>query len=615
MINLLRTSRFAPLFWTQLLGAFNDNLLKSAIVAALTFGTLQRADMPLDVLVNVVTGLLVLPFFFFSAVAGQIADRMDKSTLARVLKVVELGAMGLAAAGFVTGSVHVLLLALFAMGTQSAFFGPVKYAILPQHLEEEELVAGNALVEMGTFVAILVGTLAGTLALALGSAGLYVVAGAIVLVAGAGVVSARFVPSAPAAESASSVRIRPIAAFAEAAQAGARDRRVAGAILGVSAFWGLGAVVLGQLPRLAMDLGAGEHGLTGLLAAFSVGIGIGSFFSERVARGGLELGVAPFGALGIAIVALLLPTCTTLLSACLAIGTMGVFGGLFVVPLYARMQQHAREDERSRVIAANNIANAIFMVAGAGYAAWRLGSGAPLNALFVDLGLAQLLVAAIAIQWLARDFLHVLMRRLVNALYRLDVKNLDRIPKHGAALLVANHVSFVDAFIVGALIGRPMRFVMDHQMAKLPGLAWFFRLGGAIPIASRKQNPALLETALATVDSALANGELVMIFPEGKCTRDGEVDTFRRGVEAILTKQPVPVHPVGLRGLWGSVFSYRGGYPMTHRPRRFRARVQVSVGEALAPTTSADELRAAVLALVGKSESTLCEADLCKEAA
>lgn len=602
MLNLLRTRRFAPLFWTQLLGAFNDNLLKSALVAALTFGTLARADLPLDVLVNLVTGLLVLPFFFFSAVAGQLADGVDKARLARVLKLVEVGAMTVAALGFAMQSVPVLLVALFAMGTQSAFFGPVKYAMLPQHLGESELVGGNALVETGTFVAILAGTLVGTLMLSVGTAGLGVVAVVLVALSVVGAVVSRAIPAAPSARR-SALKVRPLRAVAEAYRASKRDTRVLGAILGVSAFWGAGAVVLGQLPRLALELAAGEMGLTVLLAAFSVGVGIGSFASERVSRGGLGMGVSPFGAVGVAFGLFLVASVHTLMAAALALVLVGAAGGLFVVPLYARMQKHARADERSRVIAANNIVNAAFMVGGAAYAALRLGSGSELSSLFVELGVAQLFVGALALVLNARDVLHLLMRRLVRAMYRLDARGLDSLPREGAALVVANHASFVDAFLVGALIERPMRFVMDHRMARLPGLAWFFRLGGAIPIAARKDDPALLRAAMKTVDQALADGELVMIFPEGKCTRDGEVDVFRRGVERILARRPVPVFPVGIRGLWGSFFSYARGFPMSRMPRRFRAKVAIRAGAPLSPDTPSESLREAVVALISDQSS------------
>lgn len=596
MLNLLHTRRFAPLFWTQLLGAFNDNLLKSALVAALTFGTLARSDLPLDVLVNLITGLLVLPFFLFSAVAGQIADGVDKARLARALKVVEIGAMGVAGIGFAMQSVTVLLVALFAMGTQSAFFGPVKYAILPQHLEGSELVGGNALVETGTFVAILAGTLVGTLVLSLGATGLWWVAAMLLAVAVAGALVARGIPTAPTSAKAP-LKIRPLRAIAEAHRASRRDPRVLGAILGVSAFWGVGAVVLGQLPRLTLELGAGEMGLTALLAAFSVGVGLGSFASERVSRGGLEMGLSPFGALGLAVGLFLIAAADTLLGASLALGLVGASGGLFVVPLYARMQKHARPDERSRVIAANNIANAAFMVVGATYAALRLASGTALTSLFVELGLVQIVVAILALVLNARDVLHLLMRRLVRVMYRMDTCGLETLPRDGAALVVANHASFVDAFIVGALMDRPMRFVMDHRMARLPGLAWFFRLGGAIPIASRKDDPELLRRAMDSVDRALAAGELVMVFPEGKCTRDGDVDVFRRGVERILARRPVPVFPVGIRGLWGSFFSYAQGFPMSRLPRRFRARVAIRIGGPLPPETPSERLRDAVVGL------------------
>ncbi len=593
MLHLLRTRRFAPLFWTQLLGAFNDNLFKSALVMTLTFGSLRSSNLDIDALVNATTVLLVLPFFLFSATAGQLADRIDKARLVKLLKLSELLVMMLALGGFVRGSLAMLFGALFLMGTQSAFFGPVKYAILPQHLDETELVGGNALVEAGTFIAILTGTILGAVLVAL-PAGTWIVGAVLVLVSLAGVITGRQVPSAPP-RSQVELDLHLPRATLSTLRIARRDRPIWLAILGVSWFWAVGAFALGQMPRLATNVGGDEGALTWMLAAFSVGIGVGSVACDKLSGGRVEVGLVPPAGLAMAGALLAVSQARTVGSVCASLASLGVFGGLFIVPLYALMQARARDHERSRVIAANNIVGALFMVVAALYATVRLAMGATIGRLVVEVAALHLVVVVAALFLLHREVLRVCIGLLVRWMYRIDARGLqDHLPKEGPALLVANHLSFVDAFVLGGLCRRPVRFVMDHRMTRLRGLRWFFRLARVIPIASRKEDPALLDHAFAEIDAALAAGEIVGIFPEGKCTRDGTTDVFRPGVEKILKRRPAPVVPIALDGLWGSFFSYARGYPMTSWPRRFRAKVRVVAGAPLPPTVSAAELRQAV---------------------
>ena len=595
MLKLLRTRRFGPLFRTQLLGAFADNLLKSALVAALAFGGLHTT-MPVATLINVATALLVLPFFLFGALAGQLADRFDKARMVRVLKGVEVLVLGLAFVGFATESAPLLFVALFGMGTQSAFFGPLKYALLPEHLEPDELVAGNALVELGTFVAILVGTLVGTLAGAAPGAG-STVGVALVVVALLGLYASRRIPAAPPTARIA-VDLRPVRSTVATLRLGFRDSATGMAIVGVTLFWAVGALVLGQLPTLATELGWDEHGLSLLLAAFSIGIGIGAALCERWSHGHVERGYVVIAALGMALGLTALAVASTMGGALIAVAILGVAGGFYVVPLQALLQRRAKAEERARVIAANNIVNAAGMVLAAGGAALAASVAVSAGALLAIAAIVVVAITAIA-GWRWRcDLIRVATRALVHVLYRVDAKDLDRIPSEGAALIVANHLSFVDAFVLGSLLDRNPRFVMDHRMFRLPVLSFLFRAARAIPIASRKHDPACFDAAFDAIDDALAAGEIVMIFPEGKCSRDGEMDTFKSGMEHILDRRPVPVIPVGLGGLWGSWFSYDGGYPMKKLPKRFRSSVRIRVGATLAPSVSADEARSAVAPLI-----------------
>ncbi|MFK7987770.1 MAG: MFS transporter [Sandaracinaceae bacterium] len=609
MTRLLFRRRFLPLFVTQLLGALNDNLFKSALVVTLTVGATAQSGLAVDTLVNMASVCLILPFFVFSALAGQLADKFDKATLIRRLKWVELGVMGLAVAGFWADSLPLLFLALALMGTQSAFFGPLKYGILPQHVEPESLLAANGLVEMATFVAILVGTLLGGLIVAVPTVGTALLAGAVLLVALGGVGASRAIPEAPPSAPSLALDWNLVRSTWRTVQRARRNRPAYWAILGASWFWFLGALILAQLPLFATQaLGGDETTITALLAIFSVGIGIGSVGAERLGHGRIELGlVVPAGVL---LMGLLIHLAHALgaapgdgtIGAAVAFDLFGVglTGGVFVVPLYALMQARSRPEERARIIAANNILNALFMVVAAVFAIGLRALGAELTTLLLATAALHAAVLGVAAV-LTRDYLvRVTFRALVQLMYRPTTEGLDKVPEHGAGLVVCNHVSFADAFVLGGLCPRPIRFVMDHRRYRDPALNWLFRLGRAIPIAPRSEDPECLERAFVEIDRALAEGEVIGIFPEGRLTRDGSLGEFRPGVERILRNRPVPVVPVALRGLWGSMFSYEGGKPMKKWPRRLRARIEVLAGDAVAAErATADHLEGIVADLRG----------------
>ncbi|PKO87326.1 MAG: glycerol acyltransferase [Betaproteobacteria bacterium HGW-Betaproteobacteria-12] len=604
--GLLKEQRFGPLFGTQFLGAFNDNLYKNALVVLLTFQAAQWTTLPVELLGNLAAGLFILPFFLFSATAGQLADKHDKAWLARLSKVLEILIMGVAAAGFWLHSLSWLLAALFLLGLQSTLFGPVKYAILPQHLHEDELVGGNALIEAGTFVAILVGTLAGGLLAGAVDQPMWIVVGGLA-VAVLGYLTSRGIPKAspPAPELA--VNWNPLTETWRSIAFARGNRTVFLSILGISWFWLYGALFLAQFPAYTKNvLGGGESMVTMLLAIFTVGIGLGSLLCERMSGKHVEIGLVPFGSIGLTLFGLdlyfaspvgLAGTTAHALTALLSLPAiwrvlfdllmLGVFGGFFIVPLYALVQTRSEASHRARIIAANNILNALFMVVGALTAAAVLGAGLSIPALF---GIAALLNAAVAIYiyGLVPEFLlRFIAWLLVKAAYRLRCAGLEYIPEQGAAVLVANHVSFVDAVVIMGASPRPIRFLMDHRIFQTPLLGFIFRHCGAIPIASAKEDPALLEQAFAAVSQALKNGELVALFPEGGITRDGELQPFRPGISRILAADPVPVVPLALFGLWGSYFSRIDGAAMQTPFRRgcfspigLRAGAPVSAAEA-----------------------------------
>jgi 1-acyl-sn-glycerol-3-phosphate acyltransferase len=607
--SLLKSRRFAPFFGTQFLGAFNDNLFKNALIVLLTFQAASWTALAPEVLSNLAAGIFILPFFLFSATAGQLADKYDKAKLARLVKVLEVAIMGVAALGFSMHSLPVLFAALFLLGLHSTLFGPVKYAILPQHLREDELVGGNALVEAGTFVAILIGTLAGGLLAGAGGDPVWV-AYAGLIVAVAGYLASRGIPAAPAPAPDLVVSLNPLSETWRNIGFARRDRTVFLSILGISWFWLYGALFLAQFPSYAKNvLGGGESAVTLLLATFTIGIGLGSLLCERLSSKHVEIGLVPFGSIGLTLFGLDLafaspsvlpgggplsvPALLTLFSTwhvLFDLFALGLFGGFFIVPLYALIQLRSSPEHRARIIAANNILNALFMVVGALAAAGLLGSGVSIPALF---GIAALCNAGVAIYiyGLVPEFLlRFVAWLLIHSIYRLEQKGLENIPEEGAAVIVCNHVSFVDPLVITAASRRPIRFVMDHRIFRTPVISFVFRHMRAIPIAPAKEDPAMMEAAFEEVARALAAGEVVGIFPEGRITDTGEFYPFRSGIQRIVGQSPVPVVPLALRGLWGSFFSRKDGPAMSKPLRRgLFSKIGLVAGAPVAPDEATPE--------------------------
>lgn len=615
--SLLKTRRFGPFFGTQFLGAFNDNLFKNALIVLLTFQAGQWTTMKPELLSNLAAGIFILPFFLFSATAGQLADKYDKATLTRLVKILEIGIMLIAAAGFHFHSLELIITCLFLLGLHSTMFGPVKYAILPQHLQESELVGGNALIEAGTFIAILLGTLAGGVLAGLKNGTNWITLGCLG-VAIAGYLTSRNIPAAPAPEATLRINPNPISETWRNIGFARENRTVFLSILGISWFWLYGALFLAQFPAYAKNiLGGTETSVTLLLATFTLGIGLGSLLCERLSAKQVEIGLVPFGSIGLTLfgldIALASPaslpieslgafailTATGIPRVLFDLFAIGLFGGFFIVPLYSLVQLRSNPAYRARIIAANNIVNALFMVGGAGAAAEFLSAGLSIPAVF---GVAAACNAAVAIfiYGLVPEFLlRFIVWLLIHSIYRLDKKGIDRIPDNGPALLVCNHVSFVDALIITAACHRPVRFVIDHHTSRRPILSFFFKWSKAIPITSATEDSVLRDKAFNEIGEALANGDLVGIFPEGAITTNGDVGTFRMDIPRITARSPVPIIPMGLSGLWGSIFSQRDGKALSRpwRARPFR-RIRIAAGEAIPGNLAApNSLRNQVLAL------------------
>jgi len=615
--RLLGERRFAPFFGVQFLGALNDNVFKQALVILLAFQTTSFTSLRSDTLQNLAQALFVLPFFLFSATAGQFADKYEKSRLITLTVAIELGVMALGAVGFFTKSLELLLLALFLGGVQSTLFGPLKYAILPQALHETELVGGNGLVETGTSVAILVGMMLGGWLIIQPGWGVTGVVLTTLAVAAAGIALSRLIPKAPAADPGLVIDWNPVTATWRNLRFAAHNRTVFLSILGVSWFWFVGSMFVTQFPNLAKNvLGATESVVTLLLVVFSIGIGIGSLLCERLSGHKVEIGLVPFGSIGITLFGVdlfLAAAGHTRLSAVGALefarnpahwrlladlGLIGLFGGFYIVPLYALIQSRSEPAHRSRIIAANNILNAVFMVAAALIAIGLFQAGLTIPQLILVTALFNAAVALYIYTLVPEFLMRFMVWILIHSIYRLKKSGLERIPDEGPAVLVCNHVSFVDALVISAACRRPIRWVMDHRIYSLPLLNFFFRTVRAIPIAPAKENPEALERAYDGIARELAAGELVGVFPEGRLTADGEMGEFRGGIRRILDRTPVPVIPMALSGLWQSLFA-RNRDKLSHIGRLF-PNIGLSVGEAVAPAQATPAtLQSTVLALRG----------------
>src|SRR6476619_6720277 len=615
---LLRQRRFAPFFWTQFLGAANDNIFKNAFVVFVTFEAASRLAIDAGMIVNLIGALFILPFMVFSATSGQLADKYEKSRMIRWIKLFEIAIMVIGLAGFLLPSIALLFAALALLGVHSTLFGPVKYAILPQHLAMSELVGGNGLVESGTFVAILLGTIAGGLVVAIKPDGTLLAGVLTIVVAIAGWLTSRRIPLTPAVAPELAINWNPVTETWRNLKIAQEKLVVWRSMLGISWFWFYGAIYLAQLPAFTQRvLGGDEHVFTLLLALFSIGIGVGSLLCERLSGRKIEIGLVPFGSIGLTLFAIDLwlasrgmsASGTSGVAAFLAVSAhwriaidivlLGVFGGFYTVPLYALIQSRSQPSHRSRIIAANNILNALFIVVSAIVAIGLLQAGVSIPQLFLVVGVMNALVAAYIYTLVPEFLMRFLAWLLVHTFYRVRVEGLENIPDDGPCVVVSNHVSYVDAVVIAACVRRPIRFVMDHRIFRAPLLAFIFKAMRAIPIAPAREDPAQKNRAFAEVAAALAAGEIVGIFPEGHITYTGEINPFRPGVQQIVEATAVPVVPMALRGLWGSLLSRSQGGAV-HRFRGIFSRIALVAAPAVrAGEATADALFARVSALRG----------------
>ncbi len=623
--SLLRQRRFAPFFATQFLGAFNDNIFRNGLVILITFQGVVIAGMDHMQLANVAAGLFILPFLLFSATAGQIADKYEKSMLIRRVKMVEIALMVLACAALLTESYSFLLVVLFLMGCQSTMFGPVKFAYLPQHLADDELIGGNALVESGTFIAIILGLIIGGIAVDGEIATVFetskqtILGGCLVLVAISGYLTSRRVPQTRAVDPELTVSWNAWQETWRIVRYAREERSVFLSILGISWFWFFGSAMTIQVPAYTMDVLRGSESVaTFVLSAFLIGVGVGSLLCERMSGHRIELGLVPFGSIGLTVFAVDLyfaqpqvngtPVSTIAeflarpggLRVWLDLALIGAFGGFYSVPLYTLIQKRSERSHLSRIIAANNIINSIFMVGATVMSLTLLQAGLSIPQLFLVVAVLNALVAIYIYSLLPEFLMRFLAWLIISVIYRIRPAGLENIPKKGPAVVVCNHVSYMDPIILTGSVRRPMRFVMWYKIFQIPLLNFIFRTMKAIPIAGAREDVDIMNEAFEKVDAELAAGNVVCIFPEGAVTRDGAIARFRPGIEKIIARRPVPVVPVAVGRLWGGWFSRRRDGRLRKIPRRLFARVPVTFGEPVPPAeVSAAKLELLVRTLRG----------------
>ncbi len=609
--SLLKTERFLPLFITQFLGAFNNNLFKNSLMVMITIGMLQ-SSLSSSLMLNLCAALFILPFFIFSPLAGVLADETEKSQMLRKLKLIEIVMIVVATIGIYTKNDIFLLSCVFFLGVQAAFFGPIKYSILPQHLKENELTAGNGLIESATFIAILAGTILGGSMITLEHGSFYVCS-ALLIVAILGYISSLKIPLAPALKNKNGLTLQEkfTSSFKEVYRVSKEKKSIFLSILAISWFWFLGAGLLTQFPLIVKNIlqkgvvQVDSHLITVLLILFAIGIAIGSLICEKLSKSRIEIGLVPFGSFGILFSMIYfigaLQDCNHLLNnkidlngvnldfwlqqssfikMSLSLLCLSIFSGFFTVPLYAFIQAKTAPEKRSMMIGANNLWNSIFMVSSAIFAILLNSLGFDLIDLLIGFAVLHFIISLYIFTVVPEFMMRFITWILISTIYRIDTKNLEKLPEEGAGIIICNHVSFMDALFIFGLTPRPVKFVMYYKIFQIPFFKYMFKAVGAIPIASKKEDEQVFTEAFEKINQYLAEGELVVIFPEGQITYDGQLQEFKPGILKILKDHPVPVYPTALSGLYGSMFSRKDKGIFRYFPKAFfNHKVKFSVGE------------------------------------
>jgi acyl-[acyl-carrier-protein]-phospholipid O-acyltransferase/long-chain-fatty-acid--[acyl-carrier-protein] ligase len=576
--DLFKTKRFWPLFATQFLGAFNDNVFKTALVAIVSFGIVSSGDVlareflvseeTATFLVTLAPGLFILPFFLFSAIAGQLADKLEKSKMIRYVKMFEIVIMTVGAIGFFLKSIPLLMVVLFLMGTQSTFFGPLKYAIIPDHLKESELIGGNALVESGTFLAILIGTILGGL---LPDAGLIIVSVMVILFAIAGFLTARQIPVAEPKVPDLVLNKNFLGETFSLMKEVYKREVLYLSIMGISWFWFLGATYLAQFPNYVKQVLNADTGVfTFLLAIFSLGIGLGSMLCNRLSNGAITARFVPVAAIFMALFGVdlyftsvgfenttglqfdLMAFVTASGSWRILLDILGiaVAGGIYIVPLYTILQSRSPNHLRARMIAANNVMNSLFMVASAILSVGLLALDFTIHGIFLVVSIMSIVAAIYITRLLPQDLIQSIVRTILRVFYRVEVKGIENYHKvSNKAVIIANHTSFLDGLLISAFLPHQLTFAINTHIAN----KWWVRPAFALfdLLTIDPTNPMSTKSLVKEV----RKGRRIVIFPEGRLTVTGALMKVYEGPGMIANLSNAPILPIRIDGAQFTPFS------------------------------------------------------------
>jgi acyl-[acyl-carrier-protein]-phospholipid O-acyltransferase/long-chain-fatty-acid--[acyl-carrier-protein] ligase len=594
--DTFRLPGFAAFFWTQFLGAFNDNFYKMAVSLVALNAVVSGAG---GFYVDLIALLFILPSALFSGYAGQLADVYSKRRVLVSVKVFEIFVMALALIAFAAGGIDPMLAIVFLMGVHTAFFSPAKYGILPEMVPNAELSRGNGLLEMSTFVAIILGTsLSGPIYMAWKGRPAWI--GVLLLaIAVIGTWTSLGIPRVPPASSAPRrLRLNPFGEIWDGVKRLYPDRTLWLTVLGISYFWFIGALVQLDTLFFGKELLALDEAHITLLGTFlAIGIGVGSLAAGRLSGDKVELGLVPAGSIAMGIsLALLAFTGASYAATSTALIALGFAGGLFAVPLNALLQQRSGRDEKGRLIATNNFLNTLAIALAAGMH-WLLRSALGLapDRIALLLGAFTLAATVVVLRLVPDYFARFTLWLLTHTIYRIRIVGQEHVPLRGPALLVCNHVSFADPLLVGASVQRFIRFMMYAPYYEMRSVNWLFRLMKAIPVSARNRREIV--ESLRRARGELAEGHVVCIFAEGGISRTGNLLPFKRGFEKIVEGMNVPVIPVHLDRVWGSIFSFKQGRFFWKRPERIPYPVTISFGAPLPPSATAHEARRAVAEL------------------
>ncbi|AKH36682.1 MULTISPECIES: acyl-[ACP]--phospholipid O-acyltransferase [Nitrosomonas] len=568
--HLLTTKRFLPLFLTQFLGALNEHVCRNISVILITYATMEHTGFSPQIMLTIATGLFILPFFLFSATAGQIADKWDKAKLIRIIKFIEILLISSAAGGFFSGNVTFMLSILFLMGTLSAFFAPLKYSILPDHLQDNELIGGNAFIEAGTFLSLSTGAIVVSWLL-VAENDITLLTALMIISALTGWLFSLLIPSSYAASPQIKIGYHVLNETRAILQYIRQNTLVFRSILGISWFWLFAAAFVSQFPLFAKEVMGGNEQVTLLLLVFfSIGIGLGSLLCNKLLKSEIVATFTPLGVLGITIftVDLVFASASMLPAKGESIGAIAfltsfahwhilldllaiaICGGVYVVPLYALVQRYSEASHRSRVMAGNHIINAFFLVISAMTISLMLASNFSVAEVFLTIAILNGLVMIYLSSLLPQALIRSILKWFFHTSYRLEVKGLENYAKAGNKMIImTNHLSFLDALLLSTSLPDPLCFAINPRTVRRWWLRPFLFLADTVPV-----DPADPKSTQLLMDK-VSSGQRVVIFPEGRLTLTGFLMKIYEDPVIIVAKSGALLLPISISGAQYTPFS------------------------------------------------------------